>query len=101
MLILDSVPLYFTLPTEQYAAELLHIPIKHYMSASGCQLELCLGVIAPLQPAGCALRCELDAKKVDGRRPYLFFPLLLACCKAVALARYDLMMSSGSGMSEC
>ena len=42
MLILDGVLLYITLPTEQYAAELFHIPIKHYMSAFGCQLELCL-----------------------------------------------------------
>ena len=74
MLILDGILLYVTLTAVHYAAELYHTPTRHYMSATGCQLEQCQWVIASLQPVRCALRCELDAKMVDGWRPYLLLP---------------------------
>jgi len=66
MLIFDGVPLYLALPAELYAAAPLPIPSKHCMSTTGCQPEQCSAAIALLQPAGCAQRCELDAKMEDG-----------------------------------
>jgi len=37
--------------------------------------EQCQRMIASLQPVRRGLRCELDAKMVDGWRPYLLLPL--------------------------